>query len=55
MIGQVLSDRYQIQQQLGKRAGRQTFLAQDLTTQESVVVKLLSFSSDFEWDDLQVI
>ncbi len=54
MIGQVLSDRYQIQQQLGKRAGRQTFLAQDLTTQELVVVKLLSFSNEFQWDDLKL-
>ncbi len=54
MIGQVLSDRYEIQQQLGKRAGRHTFLAQDLTTKELVVVKLLSFSSDFEWDDLKL-
>jgi serine/threonine protein kinase len=54
MIGEVLCDRYQIQQQLGKRAGRQTLLARDLTTGELVVVKLLSFGSDFEWEHLKL-
>jgi serine/threonine protein kinase len=54
MIGDVLCDRYQIQQQLGKRAGRQTLLARDLTTGELVVVKLLSFGSDFEWEHLKL-
>jgi len=54
MIGQVLRDRYQIQEQLGKRAGRRTLLARDLTTGELVVVKLLSFSNDFEWEHLKL-
>lgn len=54
MNGQVLGDRYEVQQQLGKKAGRQTLLARDLLTSELVVVKLLSFSSDFEWDDLKL-
>ncbi|MEC4817039.1 MAG: serine/threonine-protein kinase [Scytonema sp. PMC 1069.18] len=54
MNGQVLSERYEIQQQLGKKAGRRTLLARDLLTGELVVVKLLSFSSDFEWDDLKL-
>ncbi|NJM68717.1 MAG: serine/threonine protein kinase [Scytonema sp. RU_4_4] len=54
MNGQVLGDRYEIQQQLGKKAGRRTLLARDLLTGEMVVVKLLSFSSDFEWDDLKL-
>jgi serine/threonine protein kinase len=52
--GEVLHDRYQIQRQLGKNAGRRTLLARDLQTQELVVVKLLSFDSDFEWDDLKL-
>jgi len=47
-------DRYQIQQQLGKKAGRQTFLAIDNETQQPVVIKLLSFNKDFEWDDLKL-
>lgn len=50
----LLANRYQIEQQLGKKAGRQTFLAQDLHTQESVVVKLLTFGNEFEWDDLKL-
>ncbi|ARV61461.1 serine/threonine protein kinase [Nostocales cyanobacterium HT-58-2] len=54
MNGQVLGDRYEVQQQLGKKAGRRTLLARDLLTNELVVVKLLSFSSDFEWEDLKL-
>jgi serine/threonine protein kinase len=50
----ILHQRYQLQQQLGKKAGRQTWLAQDLQTQESVVVKLLTFGQEFEWDDLKL-
>ncbi len=53
MKGEVLG-RYKIDQQLGKRAGRRTLLARDNQTQELVVVKLLSFSSDFEWEELKL-
>jgi serine/threonine protein kinase len=49
-----LHSRYEIQQRLGKKAGRQTLLARDKQTQELVVVKLLTFSSDFNWDDLKL-
>jgi serine/threonine protein kinase len=49
-----MASRYEIQQQLAKKAGRRTVLARDLETQELVVVKLLSFGSDFEWDDLKL-
>ncbi|CCI14372.1 Serine/threonine kinase [Microcystis aeruginosa PCC 9806] len=52
--GQILGDRYQIQSQLGKQTGRRTFLAQDLKTCATVVVKLLIFSPDFEWTDLKL-
>ncbi|HEY9744092.1 MAG TPA: serine/threonine-protein kinase [Coleofasciculaceae cyanobacterium] len=48
------SSRYEVQQQLGKRAGRRTLLARDIITQELVVIKLLSFGNDFEWDDLKL-
>ncbi|MTJ46614.1 serine/threonine-protein kinase [Dolichospermum sp. UHCC 0259] len=51
---EILANRYEIQQQLGKKAGRKTFLATDLVTGKSVIVKLLAFSSDFEWDDLKL-
>ncbi|MBG1266478.1 serine/threonine protein kinase [Nostoc sp. WHI] len=63
MIGEILGDvrgqdagrlRYEIQQLLGKKAGRRTLLARDLETQELVVIKLLSFGSDFEWDSLKL-
>jgi len=52
--GQILGDRYQIQSQLGKQTGRHTFLAQDLKTGTTVVVKLLIFSPDFKWTDLNL-
>jgi serine/threonine protein kinase len=53
--GEVLDDnRYLVQTQLGKKAGRRTFLAQDSTTQDLVIIKFLAFSSDFEWDDLKL-
>lgn len=50
----MLGDRYEVQRQLGRNYGRRTLLARDLETQELVVVKLLSFVSDFEWDDLKM-
>lgn len=49
-----LQERYEMQQRLGKKAGRQTLLALDKETQELVVIKLLTFSSDFSWDDLKL-
>jgi serine/threonine protein kinase len=54
MTDDILNSRYQIEQLLGKNAGRRTLLARDLETQELVVIKLLSFSGDFEWDDLKL-
>jgi len=51
---ELLHDRYQVEQSLGKKAGRQTLLARDLHTQELVVVKLLTFNHEFEWDDLKL-
>lgn len=54
MKGEVLGTRYEVQQQLGKRAGRRTLLARDRETQELVVVKVLAFGNDFEWDDLKL-
>jgi eukaryotic-like serine/threonine-protein kinase len=54
MAGEILGDRYLIERQLGKQAGRQTLLARDKDTQALVVIKLLTFSNDFEWDDLKL-
>lgn len=53
-LGNHLASRYEIQQQLAKKAGRRTLLARDRQTGELVVVKLLSFGSDFEWNDLKL-
>jgi serine/threonine protein kinase len=53
-LKKTLCDRYQIQQQLGQQTGRRTFLAHDLLTQNSVVIKILTFDSDFEWTDLKL-
>ncbi len=54
ILGDCFASRYEVRQQLGKKAGRRTLLACDRVTGELVVVKLLSFNSDFEWDDLKL-
>ncbi len=54
MREKILHGRYDIQRQLRKYAGRQTLLALDLPTQELVIIKLLTFGSDFEWPDLKL-
>lgn len=52
----VLQGRYQLKQKLGQNAGRQTWLAEDLQTQkrEKVIVKLLAFGGEVQWDDLKL-
>jgi serine/threonine protein kinase len=54
--GQILQGRYQLSQQLGNNAGRQTWLALDIATQtrEQVIVKLLPFSPQLHWEDLKL-
>jgi serine/threonine protein kinase len=51
---ETLLERYEVQQQLGKKAGRRTLLTRDLQTQELVVVKLLAFDDEFQWHDLKL-
>lgn len=51
---QIIQNRYQLEQQLGNKVSRQTWLAQDLETNKSVVVKLLPLSPQMEWDDLKL-
>ncbi|MGF1479049.1 MAG: serine/threonine protein kinase [Cyanophyceae cyanobacterium] len=66
---QILSDRYEILQPLSNKGGRQTFLARELKTQSPagglsggcfeqaqtlVVLKLLKFGQDFEWEHLKL-
>ncbi|MBN3927403.1 serine/threonine-protein kinase [Nostoc sp. NMS4] len=51
---EILLERYQVQQELGKKAGRRSLLTRDLQTLELVVVKILSFGNEFEWNDLKL-
>ncbi|MBD2311991.1 serine/threonine protein kinase [Desertifilum sp. FACHB-1129] len=54
-VEQILQERYQLQRQLGRTAaGRQTWLALDLQTQEFVTVKLLAFSPQMQWEELKL-
>jgi serine/threonine protein kinase len=54
MASYALKARYQVQRQLGERAGQQTLLALDQQTQELVVVKLLTFSSNLQWETFKL-
>lgn len=53
---QILQKRYQLQQQLGQNAGRQTWLAVNLdeSPAQSVIVKLLAFNPQMHWDELKL-
>ena len=53
---QILQDRYQLQQQLGNNAGRQTWLVKDISTAtgELAIVKLLAFSPELQWDEFKL-
>lgn len=55
MMNQVLlNDRYQLDRLLGRKSGRRTWFAIDGQTQQQVVIKLLLFIADFEWDALKL-
>ncbi len=54
LTGRILHHRYKIQSQLGKKTGRRTLLALDLTTEIQVAIKLLIFDRDFDWQDLKL-
>lgn len=51
MQAPILNDRYKIQKRLSKKGTRQTLLAQDLTTGNAVIIKLLMFGDEFRWED----
>lgn len=46
-----LANRYQMREQLSHKNGRQTFLAQDIQSKNLVIVKILRFDANFQWDD----
>ena len=53
--GDLLTNRYQLQQRLGHTAmGRQTWLAVDVQTEESITVKLLAFNPEMKWEELKL-
>lgn len=54
MSGQILGDRYRVEKQLGKKSGRWTLLARDLTNEELTILKLLFVDEETEWDDLKL-
>lgn len=54
MPGQILGDRYEVEKQLGKQAGRWTLIARDLQTQQSVVLKVLFLDEALEPTDLRL-
>lgn len=53
-IGTILNEHYQIRSQLSRKLGRTTCLADDLSTQEPVIIKLLRFNEEFQWDNLKL-
>jgi serine/threonine protein kinase len=53
--GITLRDRYQLEERLGRTAaGRQTWRVQDLETNEAAIIKLLAFSPQMEWQELEL-
>ena len=54
--GKVIKERYQLRERLGSNKGRQTWLAQDLGAEASelVIVKLLTFGGNIQWDDVKL-
>jgi eukaryotic-like serine/threonine-protein kinase len=53
MPGQILGDRYEVARQLGKKSGRWTLLARDLTNNSPVVLKLMFMDEEMHPDDLK--
>ncbi len=49
-----LKNRYEILAKLAENRGRYTLLAKDLQTEKSVVMKILTFSDEFRWEDLKL-
>jgi serine/threonine protein kinase len=53
---QFLNQRYRLIRKLGHNAGRQTWYAEDIANSpaEPVIVKLLAFNPQMQWDDLKL-
>lgn len=53
-LNQVLCQRYKIRARLSQKPGRRTFVATDLQTETTVIVKLLLFDVEFTWANLRL-
>ena len=47
-------NRYALKKELSRKAGRRTFLAEDLTARVGVVVKILAFGKAVQWEELKL-
>lgn len=54
MGGQILGDRYQVERQLGKKAGRWTLKARDIQTDSPVILKVLFLDDGLNATDLRL-
>lgn len=53
-LGAILQERYQLKQQLSDNPVRETWLAEDLTVEQPVVIKLLLFGGQNPWQNLKL-
>ena len=54
MQGSILNGIYRIESPLTKRGSRATYLAKNIDTDKSVVIKILKFGFDAEWSDFKL-
>ncbi|MEC4987087.1 MAG: serine/threonine-protein kinase, partial [Oscillatoria sp. PMC 1076.18] len=51
---QTIGSRYQLEEQLSDNAGRQTWIATDIHNSATIIVKLLAFSPQMQWDEFKL-
>lgn len=51
---QILQERYQLQEQLSNNPTRQTWRAENIQSKQQVIVKLLPFSPQTQWQDIKL-
>ena len=54
MNEKIIGDRYKVIYLLGKNPGKRTVLCCDIETQQLVVIKILAWDEDFEWQNLKL-
>jgi serine/threonine protein kinase len=50
----ILNQRYKLHKRISRKGARQTFFATDITSQTPVIVKILLFGHDFEWQEYKL-